>query len=116
MVLLAWATHKAKSQSELQDQSTKLWKASSWLFNFSLWWQIVTNIGFWAWAFPNEVTYNSSLQQTKVLSDHVVPLFILIGDWLLNAISTENQQLLPNMSLFGSFIVTNVIVKETTGF
>jgi len=94
------------------------WKWCSWLYTMTLWWDIIITTVFWGFLLPTtnfgEVFYGHPWGEFKLMTDHIFPLFFMLVDWFLNAITFEKQHIWPNlipMTLYALVNLTYVKVK-----
>lgn len=112
----------ATLNSNGDPQYRRGWKLCSWLFTMTLWWEIIITIVYWSF-FHGKFKGNKDvvtaaeqiLLEIKNITDHLVPIVCLIGDWILNSISCEPRQFWPNLIPISLYLIVNFIVVKGTG-
>ncbi len=81
----------------------------------TLWMEIFITLAFWCIEFPKKGSYSSKLVEANLMTDHIVPLLLLVGEWVLNSISAEYNHILLNLVPCLIYLLFNLAFVKMTG-
>lgn len=77
----------------------------------ALWWQVIINFIYWI-VFSYSRVMNAQYAQYKLVTDHLVPFFVIIADWAINGIVAERSHLIPNLVPTCIYVLFNFILAR----